>query len=83
MTISCEAIRYNTASINIPEYYVPMEAVMKVYRAYVIIEELVFYECTVVAKDETGAKVKAILAAACDPDTAHVLLHRVGEIPQS
>ena len=55
---------------------------MKLYRAYVIVGGEVYFECTVIAWDEVGAKVKAILLAKCDPDTAQVMLQRIGTLPE-
>lgn len=52
------------------------------YRAYVIVNDEVYGEVTVIAKDANAATVKAILETQADADKAHVILHCLGGIPE-
>lgn len=60
------------------------EPMRYLYKAYVIDEDDDITEVEpFIAKDEVSAKVKAILKAEADPDTAHVILQRLGEVPKA
>ncbi len=57
------------------------ERMRYLYKAWVIKADDVFEVPAFIAKDEVGAKVKAILHAKAEPDEVHVIVQLVGIVP--
>lgn len=57
------------------------ERMRYLYKAWVIKGDDVFEVPAFIAKDEVGAKVKAILYAKAEPDEVHVIAQLVGIVP--
>lgn len=60
------------------------EGLRYLYKAWVVSADDnlgIFETSAFIAKDEVSAKVKAILQSGVDADDAHVVLQRLGEVP--